>query len=55
MQHCGLRLRQMLTDSPLLAASQGVRTQDALSLRSMPQVHGACRDQFRARGGAGRR
>ncbi|VFS71086.1 Histidine ammonia-lyase [Raoultella terrigena] len=46
MQHCGLRLRQMLTDSPLLAASQGVRTQDALSLRSMPQVHGACRDQF---------
>lgn len=46
MQHCGLRLRQMLADSPLLTASQGVRTQDALSLRSMPQVHGACRDQF---------
>ncbi|EMY3085253.1 TPA: histidine ammonia-lyase [Raoultella ornithinolytica] len=46
MQHSGARLRQLLADSPLLSASQGIRTQDALSLRSMPQVHGACRDQF---------
>ncbi|MCS2171486.1 histidine ammonia-lyase [Scandinavium sp. TWS1a] len=46
IQHCGARLRQLLADSPLLAESVGVRTQDALSLRSMPQVHGACRDQF---------
>ncbi|AIR86894.1 HAL/PAL/TAL family ammonia-lyase [Pantoea rwandensis] len=46
MQESGLRLRQLLSDSPLLAKSVGVRTQDALSLRSMPQVHGASRDQF---------
>ena len=46
MQVCGERLRHLLSDSPLLAASVGVRTQDALSLRSMPQVHGASRDQF---------
>ncbi|MDI9223020.1 histidine ammonia-lyase [Pantoea sp. EA-12] len=46
MQVSGQRLRQLLNDSPLLAKSVGVRTQDALSLRSMPQVHGASRDQF---------
>ncbi|MDH2067243.1 histidine ammonia-lyase [Pantoea sp. GD03673] len=46
IQHSGERLRQLLRDSPLLNASTGIRTQDALSLRSMPQVHGACRDQF---------
>jgi len=46
MQLSGQRLRQLLSDSPLLAASVGIRTQDALSLRSMPQVHGASRDQF---------
>jgi histidine ammonia-lyase len=46
IQHSGARLRQLLADSPLLSACEGIRTQDALSLRSMPQVHGACRDQF---------
>ncbi|WP_297196101.1 histidine ammonia-lyase [uncultured Pluralibacter sp.] len=46
LQHCGRRLRTLLADSPLLAASQGIRTQDALSLRAIPQVHGACRDQY---------
>ncbi|WLO83607.1 histidine ammonia-lyase [Pantoea agglomerans] len=46
IQRSGERLRQLLSDSPLLKASVGIRTQDALSLRSMPQVHGACRDQF---------
>lgn len=46
MQVSGQRLRLLLSDSPLLAKSVGVRTQDALSLRSMPQVHGASRDQF---------
>lgn len=46
IQKSGARLRELLADSPLLAESVGVRTQDALSLRSMPQVHGACRDQF---------
>ncbi|ORM70385.1 histidine ammonia-lyase [Pantoea wallisii] len=46
MQHSAQRLRALLHDSPLLAASVGIRTQDALSLRAMPQVHGASRDQF---------
>lgn len=46
LQLSGARLRYLLAGSPLLAESKGVRTQDALSLRSMPQVHGACRDQF---------
>ncbi|SFN53856.1 histidine ammonia-lyase [Candidatus Pantoea varia] len=46
IQRSGERLRQLLSDSPLLKASVGIRTQDAMSLRSMPQVHGACRDQF---------
>jgi histidine ammonia-lyase (EC 4.3.1.3) len=46
IQRCGTRLRQLLAGSALLAESQGIRTQDALSLRSMPQIHGACRDQF---------
>lgn len=46
MQVSGRRLRQLLSDSPLLVKSVGIRTQDALSLRSMPQVHGASRDQF---------
>ncbi|QCP59029.1 histidine ammonia-lyase [Pantoea sp. SO10] len=46
MQISGQRLRALLSDSPLLATSVGIRTQDALSLRSMPQVHGASRDQF---------
>ncbi|MHA6310719.1 HAL/PAL/TAL family ammonia-lyase [Pantoea sp. S-LA4] len=46
IQRSGERLRQLLADSRVLSESQGIRTQDALSLRSMPQVHGACRDQF---------
>ncbi|HCN01388.1 HAL/PAL/TAL family ammonia-lyase [Pantoea ananatis] len=46
IQRSGERLRRLLGDSPLLKISSGIRTQDALSLRSMPQVHGACRDQF---------
>jgi histidine ammonia-lyase len=46
VQHCGESLRQLLADSPFLAAAQGDHLQDALSLRSIPQVHGACRDQF---------
>ncbi|SBH32516.1 histidine ammonia-lyase [Klebsiella variicola] len=46
IQTSGQRLRELLAGSRLLAESEGLRTQDALSLRSMPQVHGACRDQF---------
>jgi histidine ammonia-lyase len=42
----GERLRGYLRGSAILAASAGRRTQDPLSLRAMPQVHGAVRDQF---------
>ncbi|QUG73674.1 histidine ammonia-lyase (plasmid) [Erwinia sp. E602] len=46
IRHVGERLRNLTADSAIVAESRGVRTQDALSLRSMPQIHGACRDQF---------
>jgi histidine ammonia-lyase len=42
----GRRLRNLLSGSEIIARHQGVRTQDALSLRSMPQIHGATRDQI---------
>jgi len=42
----GERLCAVLKDSALVAASAGGRTQDPLSLRAIPQVHGAVRDQF---------
>jgi histidine ammonia-lyase len=42
----GKRLRALLLGSEILAQSAGRRTQDALSLRAIPQVHGAVRDQF---------
>lgn len=40
----GENLRRLLSGSPLLARSTGSRTQDPLSLRAVPQVHGAVRD-----------
>ena len=40
----GDNLRRLLAESPLLAQSAGSRTQDPLSLRGVPQVHGAVRD-----------
>ncbi len=40
------RLRSILGGSAILAASAGRRTQDALSLRAIPHVHGAARDVF---------
>ncbi|CAI1809662.1 histidine ammonia-lyase [Serratia proteamaculans] len=46
MQRVGSNLRMLLNDSEMIAASEGIRTQDALSIRSIPQVHGACRDQI---------
>ena len=46
MQRVGENLRHLLADSEVIASSKGVRTQDALSLRSIPQVHGAARDQL---------
>jgi histidine ammonia-lyase len=42
----GGRLRSLLEGSAMLAASAGRRTQDPLSLRAIPQVHGAARDLF---------
>ena len=42
----GERLRELLAGSEILKRSAGRRTQDALSLRAVPQVHGAVRDGF---------
>jgi histidine ammonia-lyase len=46
MQQVGVNLRGLLDGSEVIAASKGIRTQDALSIRSIPQVHGAARDQL---------
>ncbi|MCY1401798.1 Histidine ammonia-lyase [compost metagenome] len=46
MQLVGNNLRSLLDGSEVIASSKGIRTQDALSIRSIPQVHGAARDQF---------
>ncbi|WP_273871038.1 HAL/PAL/TAL family ammonia-lyase [Serratia odorifera] len=46
MQQVGHNLRALLSGSEVIAAAEGIRTQDALSIRSIPQVHGACRDQW---------
>jgi histidine ammonia-lyase len=40
----GERLRAILSGSAILVRSAGRRTQDPLSLRAVPQVHGAIRD-----------
>lgn len=40
----GATLRAYLADSPMLAETAGTRTQDPLSLRAVPHVHGAARD-----------
>lgn len=45
-QRVGANLRALLEGSEVIASSLGIRTQDALSIRSIPQVHGACRDQL---------
>jgi histidine ammonia-lyase len=42
----GGRLRSILEGSAMLAAAAGRRTQDPLSLRAIPHVHGAVRDVF---------
>lgn len=42
----GARLQSVLEGSAMLAASVGRRTQDPLSLRSIPHVHAAARDIF---------
>ena len=42
----GKALRARLAGSGLIEAAKGRRTQDALSLRSIPHAHGAARDLF---------
>jgi len=42
----GATMRAYLAGSPLLAHRAGSRTQDPLSLRAIPQLHGAVRDLF---------
>lgn len=44
LQQVGHNLRTLLAGSPLLAEGMGKRTQDPLSLRAVPHVHGAVRD-----------
>lgn len=46
MQKVGSNLRSLLDGSQVIANSHGIRTQDALSIRSIPQVHGSTRDQL---------
>ena len=42
----GRRLRDLLAGSQILEHGLGMRTQDALSLRALPQVHGGARDML---------
>ena len=44
----GARMRGALADSGILAAVVGQRTQDPLSMRTIPHVHGAARDVLSA-------
>lgn len=46
MQKVAHNLRALLSGSEVIDSSRGIRTQDALSIRSIPQVHGAARDQL---------
>ncbi len=46
VREVGERLRTLLRGSAILRQSAGLRTQDPLSLRAVPQVHGAARDLF---------
>lgn len=42
----GNNLRRLISGSERLRQCQGDHLQDALSIRAMPQVHGACREQL---------
>ncbi|WP_296988688.1 HAL/PAL/TAL family ammonia-lyase [Thalassospira sp. UBA1131] len=46
LQKVGRTLRSCLKSSPMLSAAKGKRTQDPLSIRAVPHVHGAARDMF---------
>ena len=48
LQVVGAGLRDRLAGSGIIAAGAGRKTQDALSLRAVPHVHGAARDAFAA-------
>src|SRR6201996_4358698 len=48
LNHVGRRMRIALADSGILAAVVGHRTQDPLSMRTIPHVHGAARDVLAA-------
>ncbi len=50
MQETGRHLRLLLDGSAILAAATGRQTQDPLSLRSVPHVHGAVRDALMTSG-----
>lgn len=52
LSRTGAALRAWLAGSALLAAGAGRRTQDPLSLRAVPQVHGAVRDALEDAGRA---
>ncbi|MEO9273762.1 histidine ammonia-lyase [Marinomonas sp. 5E14-1] len=47
VQIVGHNLRSLLNGSKNLIEHQGIHTQDALSIRAIPQVHGAVRDQLK--------
>ncbi len=46
LQAVGASLRNRLAGSGIIAAGGGRKTQDALSMRAVPHVHGAARDAF---------
>lgn len=48
LNRVGERMRTALADSGILAAAAGQRTQDPLSMRTIPHVHGAARDVLAA-------
>lgn len=48
LQAVGASLRDRLAGSGIIAAGAGRKTQDALSMRAVPHVHGAARDAFAA-------
>ncbi|NYH17290.1 aromatic amino acid ammonia-lyase [Paraburkholderia bryophila] len=48
LNQVGERMRTALADSGILAAVVGQRTQDPLSMRTIPHVHGAARDVLAA-------
>jgi len=48
LQAVGASLRDRLAGSGIVAVGAGRKTQDALSMRAVPHVHGAARDAFAA-------